>query len=75
MKPANIRQLATLRNSERLERIMRKIEEIRSGNNKITSTNQISGPVEADPEYKLIVDANNLAADIDTEICTIPSVP
>jgi len=29
------------------------------------------GPVEADPEYLLIVDANNLAAEIDSETNTI----
>jgi len=30
-----------------------------------------SGPVEADPEYLLIVEANNLAAEIDSETNTI----
>jgi U4/U6 small nuclear ribonucleoprotein PRP31 len=29
------------------------------------------GPVEADPEYLLIVEANNLAAEIDSETNTI----
>ena len=28
----------------------------------------IIGPVESDPEYQLIVEANNIAADIDDEI-------
>lgn len=28
----------------------------------------IIGPVEADPEYQLIVEANNMAVDIDNEI-------
>lgn len=28
----------------------------------------VSGPVEADPEYKLIVEANNMTVEIDTEI-------
>lgn len=28
----------------------------------------IEGPVEQDPEYQLIVEANNLAVEIDTEI-------
>ena len=30
-----------------------------------------SGPVEADPEYQLIVEANNLAAELDDEIGNI----
>lgn len=28
----------------------------------------VTGPVEADPEYQLIVEANNLAVEIDNEI-------
>ena len=31
----------------------------------------MSGPVEADPEYQLIVEANNLAAELDDEIGNI----
>ena len=31
----------------------------------------VSGPVEADPEYQLIVEANNLAAELDDEIGNI----
>jgi len=33
----------------------------------------IVGPVESDPEYQLIVEANNMAVDIDNEIgdCTV----
>ena len=30
-----------------------------------------AGPVEADPEYLLIVEANNMAAEIDSETNTI----
>ena len=33
-------------------------------------TEDLQGPVEADPEYLLIVEANNLAAQIDEEIGT-----
>lgn len=40
----------------------------------MTNSNNVSGPVEADPEYALIVEANNLAVEIDTEICTFSSV-
>jgi U4/U6 small nuclear ribonucleoprotein PRP31 len=32
------------------------------------STTEIQGPVEHDPEYLLIVDANNLLVEIDNEI-------
>lgn len=33
--------------------------------------NYFSGALETDPEYRLIVEANNIAADIDNEILTI----
>ena len=29
----------------------------------------VFGPVEADPEYRLIVDSNNILVEIDNEIC------
>jgi hypothetical protein len=32
------------------------------------------GPVEEDPEYKLIVQANNLTVDIDSEILVVHKV-
>lgn len=50
---------------------MRRIEKLQNSN--ITNSTNISGPVKADPEYMLIVDANNLAVDIDTEICKYAS--
>ena len=31
----------------------------------------IQGPVEADPEYQLIVEANNLAVEIDNDVIAI----
>lgn len=31
----------------------------------------VLGPVESDPEYLLIVEANNLVVEIDDEICKI----
>jgi U4/U6 small nuclear ribonucleoprotein PRP31 len=34
----------------------------------IRTAQDITGPVEADPEYLLIVEANNIAAEIDEEI-------
>lgn len=50
---------------------MKCIEKLQNSNT--TNSNNISGPVKADPEYMLIVDANNLAVDIDTEICKYSS--
>ena len=39
-----------------------------SSNKRQNATEDLQGPVEADPEYLLIVEANNLAAQIDEEI-------
>lgn len=69
VKPVNIHEIASLSQSDRLNNIMRRIEKLQNSN--ITNSTNISGPVKADPEYMLIVDANNLAVDIDTEIFTI----
>lgn len=33
----------------------------------------VSGPVEADPEYRLIVAANNLTVEIDNELSELAS--
>ena len=40
-------------------------------NNLQRTAGDVSGPVEADPEYQLIVEANNLAAELDDEIGNI----
>lgn len=34
-----------------------------------TSVLIVSGPVEYDPEYQLIVESNNMIVEIDNEIC------
>ena len=34
----------------------------------VTLTFIVAGPVEADPEYQLIVEANNITVEIDNEI-------
>ncbi|KAL0272455.1 UNVERIFIED_CONTAM: hypothetical protein PYX00_005415 [Menopon gallinae] len=68
IKITSIRQLATLRDSEHLERVMNEIENY---SKKIRRASDIVGPVESDPEYQLIVEANNLAVEIDNEIATI----
>ena len=39
-----------------------------SSNKHENEMDDLQGPVEADPEYLLIVEANNLAAQIDEEI-------
>lgn len=45
--------------------------EIDKNFDKIPKPSDIVGLIEADPEYRLIVEANNIAADIDSEIGTI----
>lgn len=58
-------EIATLHSSSRLRNIMQAVNrQMKHGRKK----EEIVGPVEADPEYRLIVDANNLAVDIDNEI-------
>uniref|UniRef100_A0A8D8RVK1 U4/U6 small nuclear ribonucleoprotein Prp31 n=1 Tax=Cacopsylla melanoneura TaxID=428564 RepID=A0A8D8RVK1_9HEMI len=67
IKVKSINQIAKLRSSERLQSIMSNIEKYQ----KISHTHPtvtIVGPVESDPEYQLIVEANNLAVDVDTEM-------
>lgn len=64
IKVTSVKQLATLRNSDRLERIMNDIQKFQSE----PVTKRSVGPLEIDPEYQLIVEANNLAVDIDNEI-------
>lgn len=61
----SVRELCKLRDSEKLRNIMTQIE---SYGPKIRKAIDIVGPVEADPEYQLIVEANNLAQDVDNEI-------
>lgn len=47
---------------------MKHIEKLQNGHSAASKTN-VNGPVEVDPEYMLIVNANNLAVEIDNEIC------
>lgn len=65
IKISSIRQLARLRDSEQLQRIMHEIDNY---SNKDRKASDIIGPVETDPEYQLIVEANNLAVEVDNEI-------
>lgn len=64
----SVRHLAKLLDSEQLKRIIEKIEVYQK---ETTKRFEIIGPVEQDPEYKLIVEANNLTVEIDNEINVI----
>lgn len=68
VKVKSIREIAKLRDSEKLSRIMSQVQQFIL---KPRSSDEIIGTVESDPEYQLIVEANNVAAEIDTEINTI----
>lgn len=61
----SVRELCKLRDSDILRSI---INQIQSYELKTRKSTDIIGPVESDPEYQLIVEANNTAADIDNEI-------
>lgn len=65
IKVSSVRELAKLRDSEQLQLVMLQIEQHSKVPRKSTD---IIGPVEADPEYQLIVEANNMAVKIDNEI-------
>ncbi|CAH1170424.1 unnamed protein product [Phaedon cochleariae] len=64
----SVRELCKLRDSEKLMKI---ITEINKYVSKLRRAVDIVGPVESDPEYQLIVEANNIAQDVDNEIVTV----
>ncbi|XP_018567512.1 U4/U6 small nuclear ribonucleoprotein Prp31 [Anoplophora glabripennis] len=64
----SVRELCKLRDSHKLRDIMRQID---SYGTKVRKAAEIIGPVEADPEYQLIVEANNIAQDVDNEIVAV----
>ncbi|CAG0881101.1 unnamed protein product [Darwinula stevensoni] len=68
VKVKTVDQVAKLWGSDQLQMIMAAMEECMA--NQRTAEQQM-GPVEADPEYQLIVEANNLAVEIDNEILVI----
>ncbi|XP_058800288.1 U4/U6 small nuclear ribonucleoprotein Prp31 [Phymastichus coffea] len=68
VKVDSIRQLAKLRDSPIVQKVTSQIEKYGKIARKCSD---IIGPVESDPEYQLIVEANNLAVEIDSEIATI----
>ncbi|KFB51273.1 hypothetical protein ZHAS_00019320 [Anopheles sinensis] len=65
---ATVREICKLRDSERLANVLQQIEKYAKNPR---TTNEMVGNVESDPEYQLIVEANNIAVDIDSEISTI----
>lgn len=62
----NLHSVAKLKDSILLQETMRKIDYYTK--HQRTSTGDIQGALEHDPEYLLIVDANNLLVEIDNEI-------
>uniref|UniRef100_T1ISX8 U4/U6 small nuclear ribonucleoprotein Prp31 n=1 Tax=Strigamia maritima TaxID=126957 RepID=T1ISX8_STRMM len=62
VKVDSIQHIAKLRDSELFSRVMADVESQKP------RRDEVLGPVEADPEYQLIVEANNLAVEIDNEI-------
>lgn len=62
-----VRNVAKLQDSKELAHILEQIEQYSSKPRR----EAVAGPVEADPEYKLIVDANNMTVEIDNEINVI----
>ncbi|KAG6459516.1 hypothetical protein O3G_MSEX011422 [Manduca sexta] len=68
IKNVSIRELAKLRDSDRLQRVITEIgHNVGNNRNKI----EVAGLMESDPEYQLIVEANNIAVEIDGEIAII----
>ncbi|KAG9300378.1 hypothetical protein G9A89_010002 [Geosiphon pyriformis] len=64
----DVKKVAKLMGSKQLKDVLAKIDELRNTERPPT---QIMGPVEEDPEYRLIVQANNLTVDIDSEILVV----
>lgn len=56
-------------NSPELSRIIEEID--KRSSNEVIHKGSIDGPIEAHPEYKLVVDANSITVDIDDDINTI----
>lgn len=63
-----VKTVAKLRDSERLKGVLERMEEFLQNPR---SRESVLGPVEMDPEYLLIVEANNLTVEIDNEIAII----
>jgi U4/U6 small nuclear ribonucleoprotein PRP31 len=62
----SVKHIAKLRDGKQLSDVLEKIQEFSQ-----TPRGQMFGPSETDPEYQLIVEANNLTVEIDNEISII----
>ncbi|XP_077696859.1 U4/U6 small nuclear ribonucleoprotein Prp31 [Eretmochelys imbricata] len=67
----SVKSIAKLWDSKMFAEIMVKIEEYISKQSKAT---EVMGPVEAAPEYRVIVDANNLTVEIENELSEWPAL-
>ena len=63
LKETSVRSIAKLWDSTQLKRVLTSIEQYM-----VSTRKDLYGPIEEDPEYKLIVEANNLTVEIDSEI-------
>lgn len=61
----SVRNVAKLTDSDRLQNVLKEMEEFLQNPR---TRESVIGPVEMDPEYKLIVEANNLIVEIESEI-------
>lgn len=62
---ASVKSVAKLYNSDQLNSVVESIEMFSRNDRK-----SVSGPVELDPEYQVIVEANQITVEIDNEIST-----
>eukprot|EP00035_Acanthoeca_spectabilis_P023290 m.448703 g.448703 ORF g.448703 m.448703 type:complete len:496 (-) comp19699_c0_seq1:57-1544(-) len=68
LKDKSVTSIATLLTSEQLTRVLSSIDKFTEERDSMPTD---LGPIEENPEYQLIVEANNLVLDIDTELSTI----
>lgn len=68
VKVESVRDICKLRDSSRLKKIL---EDITHFESRPRQASEMIGNLESDPEYQLIVEANNTAVEIDNEISTI----
>ncbi|PPQ65231.1 hypothetical protein CVT26_000208 [Gymnopilus dilepis] len=68
----DVNQIAKLEGSKRMNDILKEIEKYQENP---TPNAQMSLPAHLNPEYNLIVQANNLSVDIDNEILVVHKVP
>ncbi|KAJ3414570.1 U4/U6 small nuclear ribonucleoprotein Prp31 [Chytridiales sp. JEL 0842] len=64
----DVKQVAKLLHSKQLNDILQKIVEFRKVERTAAHN---TGPIEEDPEYKVLVAANNLSVDVDNEILVV----